>query len=121
MKRFQFLILRGAKLVKNTKNIHHLRNFFMFCPHYVQFRFRANSNRVPCKLKSSSVQTHVIFRANSPAADTILGRCANQTQNIIDILTNSIDIFENSIDISTNIIDILSFFGTRSEIGGQSW
>jgi hypothetical protein len=41
--------------------------------------------------------------------------------NIIDILTNSIDIFENSIDISTNIIDILSFFGTRSEIGGQSW
>jgi len=74
------------------------------------------------------VQTHIEFRANSPAADTILGHSSGQTQNIIDILTNSIDIFENSIDISININDILSLFGAAAEsearrrrVGGATW
>jgi len=43
-------------------------------------------------------------------------RCAEKSQNIIDISTNSTDICKNSIDIFENISDILSFFGARSEM-----
>jgi len=55
------------------------------------------------------------YGKNSAAAQNILGRCTEQTQNIIDISTNSIDIFENSTDIFTNSIDILSFLCAAAE------
>ena len=59
------------------------------------------------------------YGKNSAAVQNILGRCAEQTQNIIDIFTNSIDIFENSTDIFTNFNDILTFIGTAAEIEAQ--
>jgi hypothetical protein len=44
-----------------------------------------------------------------------LGYCAQKSQNIIDISTNSTDICKNSSDIFENINDILSLVGTSAE------
>jgi len=53
----------------------------------------------------------VFLRAkHSVGVRNIVGRCAEKSQNIIEIFENSSDICTNSIDISTNFNDILSFF-----------
>jgi len=46
--------------------------------------------------------------------------CAEKTQNIIDIFTNTSDIFENTIDISTSFNDILTLLRAAAEYAGRS-
>jgi hypothetical protein len=67
---------------------------------------------VRSKLSCSSLQTQLLFAPSSAAALRKPSQCADESQNLNDILTNSTDISTNSIDILENSNDILSFFRT---------
>jgi hypothetical protein len=60
-------------------------------------------------------KTYSEYGKNSVAAQNILGRCAEQTQNINGICRNISGIFKNINGISENINDILSFLCAMGE------
>ncbi len=55
-------------------------------------------------------------RGKSVAVQKILSRCAEETQNIIEISENLNGILENINGILENISDILSFIRTATEL-----